>query len=88
MDLIFFIDLGRFYMISTIWHIDRIDLGIFGELDLVNLIGLFDFLWIRAVWVDLGGFQSIRMDLCRLGMTYRTDISLFLSNLEEFIEFV
>ena len=65
----FFVDVGRFYMISTIWHIDRIDLGIFGELDLVNLIGLFDFLWIRAVWVDLGGFQSIRMDLCRLGMT-------------------
>ena len=32
-------DLGRFYMISTIWHIDRIDLGIFGKLGLVNLIG-------------------------------------------------
>ena len=69
MDLIFVIDLGRFYIISTIWHIDRIDLRIFGELDLVNLIGLFDFLWIRAVWVDLGGFQSIQLDLCKLGIT-------------------
>ena len=43
MDLIFFIDLGRFYMISTIWHIDRIDLGIFCELGLVNLIGVVRF---------------------------------------------
>ena len=29
---------------------------------------LFDLLWIRAVLVDLGGFQSIRLDLCRLGL--------------------
>ena len=43
MDLIIFIDLGRFYMISTIWHIDRIDLGIFGELGLVNLFGFVRF---------------------------------------------
>ena len=66
MDLIFFIDLGRFYMISTIWHIDRIDLRIFGELDLVNLIGLFDFLWIRAVWVDLADFTTCD-GICDLG---------------------
>ena len=59
MDLIFFIDLGRFYMISTIWHSDRIDLGIFGELGLVNLSGFVCF------FVDsscLGGSGRISID--------------------------
>ena len=46
---------------------------------------LFDFLWIRAVCVDLGGFQSIRLDLCRLGLARK---SLFLLDLEEFVELV
>ena len=66
MDLIFFIDLGRFYMISTIWHIDRIDLGIFGELGLVNLIGLFDFYGFELfgwIWVDFNRFAWIYADL-------------------------
>ena len=46
-SVIFLIDLGIFYMIATIWQVGgvggRIDLGIFGELGLLNLIGSFDF---------------------------------------------
>ena len=59
MDLIFFIDLGRFYMISTIWHIDRIDLGIFGKLGLVNLIGFVSFFMDSSC---LGGSWWISID--------------------------
>ena len=67
MDLLFFIDLGRFYMISTIWHIDRIDLGIFGKLGLVNLSGFvnffcgFELFW--WIWADFNRFGWICVDL-------------------------
>ena len=73
---LFVVGLNRFYTISTIWQIgvgsDRFGNGsvnLIGQFGLVNLIGFVLFLlWIRAVWVNLRGFQQIRLDLCRLGM--------------------
>ena len=44
----------------------RIDLGIFGELGLVNLIGLFDFYGFELfgwIWVDFNRFAWICADL-------------------------
>ena len=44
----------------------RIDLGIFGELGLVNLIGLFDFYGFELfgwIWVDFSRFDWIRVGM-------------------------
>ena len=62
MDLIFFIDLGRFYMISTIWHIDRIDLGVFGESDSICSI-FYGFELFGWIWADFNRFAWICVDL-------------------------
>ena len=72
-SVIFFIDLGIFYMIATIGQVgagsDRFrNIWWTGFVESNWIIW---FLWFRAVLMDLSGFQSIRLELCWLGMTWK-----------------
>ena len=51
-------------------------MNLIGQFGLVNLIGFVLFLWIRAVWVNLGGFHRFAWNCVDLGWLERIAVDL------------
>ena len=91
--LLIWVDFSWFQRFGRLGWV-RIDLGIFGELGLVNLIGLFDFYGFELfgwIWVDFNRFAWICADLGwleRIAVYLEDRYKFILLDLEEFVEFV